>query len=52
MLYVRVKPSHEVERIVNKPARKPARQIWGRIQDNSAALKVPKSTVAAIILKW
>ncbi len=27
-------------------------QIWPRLQKNSAALKVPKSTVASIILKW
>ena len=27
-------------------------QIWERLQKNSAALKVPKSTVASIILKW
>ena len=26
-------------------------QIWGRVQKN-AALKVPKNTVASIILKW
>ena len=27
-------------------------QIWGRLQKISAALKVPKSTVASIIHKW
>jgi hypothetical protein len=40
------KPSHEVEGIVH----------WHRsgegYQNISAALKVPKNTVAAIILKW
>ena len=27
-------------------------QIWERLQKNSAALKIPKSTVASIILTW
>ena len=27
-------------------------QIWGRVSKMSAAFKVPKNTVASIILKW
>ena len=27
-------------------------QIWGRVPKRAAALKVPKNTVASIILKW
>ncbi len=39
-------PEELRDRIVGKA------QIWPRLQKNSAALKVPKSTVASIILKW
>ena len=45
------KPSHEVEGIVQKAQGqdRAKAQIWGRVQKN---LKVPKITVASIILKW
>ena len=49
------KPSHEVEGIVCRALRQDCvdAQIWGRVQKkNSAAFKVPKNTVASIILKW
>ena len=47
-------PSHAVEGIL---CRAPTydcieAQIWGRVPNLSAALKVPKNTVASIILKW
>ena len=47
-------PSHEVEGTVCRAQKQDCveAQIWGRLQKNSAALKVPKSTVASIILKW
>jgi hypothetical protein len=48
------KTSHEVERIAHRALRhdcvKP--HIWGRVKNISAALKVPKNTVASIFLKW
>ena len=48
------KPSHEVEGTVHRAPRQDCveAQIWRRVQKNSAALKVPKNTVAFIILKW
>jgi hypothetical protein len=47
------KPSHEVERIVCTALRQDCveTQIWGRVPKMSAALKVPKNTLA-VILKW
>ena len=47
------KPSHEVKGIVRRAPRQDCveAQIWGRVPNNSAALKVPKNTVASIILK-
>ena len=45
------KPSHEVACRAQRQHCVEA-QIWGRLQKYSAALKVPKSTVASIILKW
>ena len=48
------KPCHEVEGIVCRAPRLDCveTQIWGRVsKHNSAALKVPKNTVASI-LKW
>jgi hypothetical protein len=46
------KPSHEVEGIVHRAQRHDCveAQIWGRVLP--AALKVPKNTVASILLKW
>ena len=48
------KPSHEVEGIVNKAQRQDCvdAQIWGKVQKMSAAMEVPKNTLASIILKW
>jgi hypothetical protein len=48
------KPSHEVEGTVPRGPRQGCveAQIWRRLQKKSAALKVPKNTVASIILKW
>ena len=48
-------PSHEVEGIARRAPRHDCveAQVWGRIPKKmSAALKVPKNTVASIILKW
>jgi hypothetical protein len=42
------KPSHGVKGIIHRALT----QIWGRVPTHSAALKVPKNTVASIILKW
>ena len=46
-------PSHEVEGIVRRAQRQDCveAQIWGRVPNISAALKVSKNTVASIILK-
>jgi hypothetical protein len=48
------KPSHEVEGIVRRASRQDCVEapIWGRVQNNYAALKGPKNTVASIFLKW
>ena len=48
------KPSHEVERIVHRVPRQDCvkTQVWGRVSNNSVALKVLKNTVASIIFKW
>jgi hypothetical protein len=48
------KSSNEVEEIVHRSPRQDyfEAQIWERIPKVSAALKVPKKTVASIILKW
>ncbi|CDR08939.1 unnamed protein product [Oncorhynchus mykiss] len=48
------KPSHEVEGIVCRAPRQDCveTQIWGRVQQSSAALKVPRTQLASIILKW
>jgi hypothetical protein len=48
------KTIHEVEGIVSRAQRQDCfkAQIWGRVPTMSAALKVPKNTVASIILKW
>ena len=48
------KPSREVEGTACRAQAQDCveAQIWGRLQKNAAALKVPKSTVASIILKW
>ena len=48
------KPSHEVEGVANRASRQDCveAQILGRVLTNSSALKVPKNTVASIILKW
>ena len=48
------KPSHEVEGIVHRDLRQNCveAQIWGRVPKMSAVFKVPKNTVASIILKW
>ena len=48
------KPYHEVKGIVHRAPRQDCveAQIWGRNQNISEALKVPKNTVASIILKW
>ncbi len=48
------KPSHEFKGTASRAQRQDciAAQIWGRLQNISAALKIPKSTVASIILKW
>ena len=43
------KPSHEVEGIAVDCVEA---QIWEGYQNISAALKVPKNTVASIIIKW
>ena len=48
------KPNHEFEGIVCRAPRQDCveAQIWERVPKMSAALKVPKNTVASIILKW
>ena len=48
------KPSHEDEGIACRAQRQDCveAQIWGRVPNMSAALAVPKNTVASIILKW
>ena len=46
------KPSHEVEGIVRRAPRQDCVRSGERQQKNDAALKVPKNTVASIILKW
>ena len=48
------KPNHEVEGIVRRAPRQDCveTQIWGRVQQSSAALKVPRTQLASIILKW
>jgi hypothetical protein len=48
------KPCHEVERIVLRDQRQDCveAQIWGRVPNISTTLKVPKNTVAYIVLKW
>ena len=48
------KPWHEVEGIVRRAIRDRivSRHRSGEYQNISAALKVPKNTVASIILKW
>ena len=48
------KPSNVVEGIVQRALRQDCvkAQIWGRVPKMYAALKVPKNTVASIILKW
>ena len=48
------KPSHEVEGIVRRAPRQDCvkAQIWGRVQNISAALNVHKNTVVSIIHKW
>jgi transposase len=48
------KPSYEVEGIVRRAQRQDCveAQIWEGSQNISAALMVPKNTVAPIILKW
>jgi hypothetical protein len=49
------KPSHEVEGIVRRAPKQDCvkAQIWGRVPKNNSALsKVPKNTVASVILKW
>ena len=46
--------SHEVKGIFRRALRQDCvkAQFWGGYQNMSAALKVPKNTVASIILKW
>ena len=48
------RPSHEVEGIVRRAPRQDCvkSQILGRVPKMYAAFKVPKNTVASIILKW
>ena len=48
------KPSHDVEGIVCRAPRQEyvKAQILGMVPHISAALKVPKNTVASVILKW
>ena len=48
------KPSHEVKGIVRRAQRQDyvEAQTWEGYQNISAALNVPKNTVASIILKW
>ncbi len=53
-VHVRANENHEVKGTAWRAQRQNCgkAQIWPRLQKNSAALKVPKSTVASIILKW
>jgi transposase len=48
------KSSHVVGGIVQRALRQDCveAQIWGRVPKKSAALKVPKNTVAFVIIKW
>jgi hypothetical protein len=48
------KTSHEVERIGRRAPRRDCveAQIWGRVPKTFCTLKVPRNTVASIILKW
>jgi hypothetical protein len=48
------KPRHEVEGIVRRAPRQDCvkKQIWGRIPKYLCSRKVPKNTVASIILQW
>ena len=46
------KPSHEVKGIVCRAPRQDCHRSGEGYQNISAALKVPKNTVASIILKW
>ncbi len=53
-VHVRANENHEVKGTAWWAQRQNCgkAQIWPRLQKTSAALKVPKSTVASIILKW
>ncbi len=53
-MHVRANENHEVKGTAWRAQRQNCgkAQIWPRLQKISAALKVPKSTVASIILKW
>ncbi len=53
-VHVRANENHEVKGTAWRAQRQNCgkAQIWPRLQKKSAALKVPKSTVASIILKW
>ncbi len=53
-VHVRANENHEVKGTAWRAQRQNCgkAQIWPRLQKISAALKVPKSTVASIILKW
>ncbi len=53
-VHVRANENHEVKGTAWRAQRQNCgkAQIWPRLQNISAALKVPKSTVASIILKW
>ncbi len=53
-VHVRANENHEVKGTAWRAQRQNCgkAQIWPRLQKNSAALKVPKSTVGSIILKW
>ncbi len=53
-VHVRANENHEVKWTAWRAQRQNCgmAQIWPRLQKCSAALKVPKSTVASIILKW
>ncbi len=53
-VHVRANENHEVKGTAWRAQRQNCgkAQIWPRLQKNSAALKVPKGTVASIILKW
>ena len=53
-MHFRANENHEVEGTAWRAQRQNCgkAQIWPRLQKNSGALKVPKSTVESIILKW